>query len=127
MIFFLFSIGCSQSLLGTWTGTCNFDDGNSSQDMVVEAEVWRDNGYIVEGDMRLLDWNEQFLTSALDGDYTGKYVLFKSDFEQESSTYQFRVEGERVGSIIQGDCIIRVSDGGGPAGSGLVGPILLER
>ena len=124
MIFFM---ACAQSLLGTWTGTCKFDDGNLSHDMVVEAEVWRDNGYIVEGDMRLLDWNDKLLVSPLDGDYTGKYVLFKADIEEDDSTYQFRVEGERLGSLIQGQCIIRISDGSGAAGNGLMGDILLER
>jgi hypothetical protein len=123
MILIWLAFSCTQSLTGTWTGSCTFNDGTEDLDMLVEAEVWRDNGYVVEGDMRLLDWNDLFFTSALEGDHTGKYVLFKADFQREDSSYQFRVEAERIGSIIEGDCVIRVSDGTGA----LLGDILLER
>jgi len=119
----LFFLGCSTSLLGDWEGTCEFDDGNMELEMDVTAKVTRDNGYILEGDMIVLSWDDQEFENDLTGDHTGKYVMLRSNFETELGPYKFRIESEKVGQQLEGDCIIQAPDSVGA----LIGDVTLVR
>ena len=106
-------LGCSGSMVGDWNGQCLFDSPNESIDdcvMDVSAEIWRDTGYVVEGKMTLLDWNETQHTGTLNGDHSGKYVLLKTDIDTDIGPYLFRIEAERFGQVIEGNCVIRAPD-----------------
>ena len=119
----LFFLGCSTSLLGDWVGTCEFDDGNTELEMDVTAQVSRDNGYVLEGTMMAYSWDEQEYVNDLTGDHTGKYVMLRSNFETELGPYKFRIESEKVGQQLEGDCIIQAPDSVGA----LIGDIRLDR
>ena len=118
-----FIVGCSTSLLGDWIGTCEFDDGNVELEMDVTANVSRDNGYVLEGMMNVLSWDEEEYQNDLYGDHTGKYVMLRSDFDTELGQYKFRIESEKVGQQLQGNCIIQAPDSVGA----LIGFITLDR
>ena len=115
-------IGCANSLIGDWSGDCLFYDGRTEESMSISASIFRDNGYILEGSMKIIDWNEDEFTGDLSGDHTGKYVLLKSDFESESGTYRLRVETERLGNTLEGSCTIKSPESPG----GLIGDVELS-
>ena len=119
----IFLSGCTTSLVGEWTGECEFSDANSEATLDVTALVDRDNGFILEGQMTIVDWNDDQLTADLDGDHSGKYVLFKSDFETLLGYYRFRIESNRVGQLLEGDCTVQTPDAPGK----LTGHIVLDR
>lgn len=114
-------MGCTTSLLGDWSGECIFYDGRTEESMSIDASINRDNGYILEGKMKIVDWNEEEFNGDLSGDHTGKYVLIKSDFESEEGTYRLRVETERLGNTLEGTCTIKSPEAPG----GLVGDVTL--
>ena len=120
---YLFVIGCSQSLLGDWQGLCLFDDGESYAEIDVDARITRDNGYILEGTMDLLDWNDDSYNGELTGDHSGKYVMMRTDIESELGTYRFRIETERFGMDLEGSCTMQSSQSPG----GLTGSIILRK
>ena len=49
--------------------------------------------------------------------------MFRGSFDTEAGPYQFRIETERVGQTLEGDCIVQAPDSVGA----LVGSIGLER
>jgi hypothetical protein len=116
-------LACSTSLVGEWVGECEFEDTNMKEIMDIEANVTRDNGYILEGQMTIVNWDEEQFVSDLDGDHTGKYVLMKSDFETQLGMYRLRLETERVGRHLEGDCSVRHPDAPGA----LTGSVHLEK
>ena len=115
--------GCSPSLLGVWSGECEFEDTNFKAVMDIDANVTRDNGYILEGQMTIVNWEDEQFVSDLDGDHTGKYVLMKSDFETLLGLYRLRIETERVGRMLEGDCSVQHPDAPGS----LTGSVRLEK
>ena len=115
--------GCETSLLGEWNGTCIFSDANQESLVEVTNTVERDNGYLLEGTMELYTWEEDSFSGEMIGDHNGKYVMFRGSFDTESGPYQFRIETERVGQTLEGDCIVQAPDSVGA----LVGNIGLER
>ena len=119
----LLFLGCASSMLGTWDGVCEFDDGNTELEMDVTARIDRDNGYVLEGAMDIVSWDEQEFTNDLTGDHSGKYVMLRSNFETDLGPYKFRVESEKVGQELEGDCIIQAPDSVGA----LIGEINLVR
>jgi len=119
----LLFLGCSASMLGDWVGTCEFDDDNTELEMDVTAEINRDNGYVLEGKMSILSWDDQEFLNDLTGDHTGKYVMLRSNFDTELGPYKFRIESEKFGQQLQGDCIIQAPDSVGA----LIGDITLNR
>ena len=115
--------GCQSSLLGDWSGTCTLEDANQEAWIDVNNQVERDNGYLLEGSLSIETWEEDSFDGPMIGDHNGKYVMFRTSFETESGPYQFRIETERVGQTLEGDCIIQAPDSVGS----LVGKIDLER
>ena len=115
--------GCESSLLGEWNGTCTFSDYSQESLVEVTSTVERDNGYLLEGSMELLTWEDDIFSGDLIGDHNGKYVMFRSSFDTESGPYQFRIETQRVGQTLEGDCIVQAPDSVGS----LVGQIGLQR
>ena len=120
-LFFL--SGCSTSLVGEWFGDCRFSDANGEANLDVTANIDRDNGYILEGQMTIIDWEDAKHSSDLSGDHSGKYVLLKSDFDTDLGPYRFRLEMNRVGHILEGDCTVQSPDAPGK----LTGSIILEK
>ena len=116
-------VGCSGSLQAIWKGTCTFEDNISTEDLLVTADVRRDNGYLLEGEMILVDWDQEEYRSSLSGDHSGKYVSLRSDIDTALGLYRFQVDAVRVGSTLDGDCQIKSPSSPG----GLIGEILLER
>ncbi len=115
--------GCESSLLGEWNGTCTFADADQESLVEVSTLVERDNGYLLEGQMDLYTWEDDSFSGDMIGDHNGKYVLFRGSFDTEAGPYQFRIETERVGQTLEGDCIVQAPDSVGA----LVGSIGLER
>lgn len=115
--------GCQSSLLGDWSGTCLLEDANQEAWIEVRNQVQRDNGYLLEGTLDITTWEDDIFEGNMIGDHNGKYVMFRTSFETESGPYQFRIETERVGQTLEGDCIIQAPDSVGS----LVGAIDLER
>ncbi len=115
--------GCQTSLLGEWRGTCTFSDSNQESWVEVSNLVERDNGYLLEGSLEITTWENDTFTGEMIGDHNGKYVMFRSSFDTESGPYQFRMETQRVGQTLDGDCIVQAPDSVGS----LVGAIGLER
>jgi hypothetical protein len=115
--------GCQSSLLGDWSGTCLLEDANQEAWIEVRNQVQRDNGYLLEGTLDITTWEDDIFEGSMIGDHNGKYVMFRTSFETESGPYQFRIETERVGQTLEGDCIIQAPDSVGS----LVGAIDLER
>ena len=121
MIFLL--TACTSSLLGEWTGECQFADQNQEAAMQVTNQVTNDNGYLLEGSIDLETWEGDNFSGDMIGDHNGKYVMFRSDIETEFGPYIFRMELERVGQELDGNCIIQAPDSVGS----LVGDIELQR
>jgi hypothetical protein len=115
--------GCQTSLLGEWRGTCTFSDSNQESWVEVSNLVERDNGYLLEGSLEITTWEDDTFSGEMIGDHNGKYVMFRSSFDTESGPYQFRMETQRVGQTLDGDCIVQAPDSVGS----LVGAIGLER
>ena len=115
--------GCQTSLLGEWKGTCTFSDADQESWVEVSNYVERDNGYLLEGSLEIITWENDTFSGDMIGDHNGKYVMFRSSFDTESGPYQFRMEMERVGQTLDGDCIVQAPDSVGS----LVGSIGLER
>ena len=115
--------GCQTSLLGEWEGTCTFSDADQESWVEVSNYVERDNGYLLEGSLEITTWEDDTFSGDMIGDHNGKYVMFRSSFDTESGPYQFRMEMERVGQTLDGDCIVQAPDSVGS----LVGSIGLER
>ena len=121
LITFLF--GCAASLQGIWDGTCTFEDQQNLAELDVTADVRSDNGYLLGGEMQLTDWDRNEYSTPLDGDHSGKYVTIRGDFDIGEGLYRFQVEAVRVGSALEGDCMIKSPSSPG----GLVGYTRLER
>lgn len=119
----LFFIGCASSLIGEWSGSCEFDDAQNHKQIDVLASVKRDNGYVIEGKIIFDHWDQTQYDTAMHGDHTGKYVLMKSEFKDDDDAYRFRIETERVGQFLEGTCTIRSPSSPG----GLSGTIDLSR
>ena len=115
--------GCASSLQAIWDGTCNFNDYSQSKDIDVTADVRKDNGYNLNGDMVIVDWDGLEYRSSLTGDHSGKYVSMRSDIETGTGLYRFQLEVVRVGSSLEGDCYIKSPDSPG----GLQGYVELQR
>jgi len=122
-MFITLIFGCTSSLQAIWDGTCNFTDYSQSKDIDVTADVRKDNGYNLDGDMVIVDWDGLEYRSSLTGDHSGKYVSMRSDIETGTGLYRFQMEVVRVGSSLEGDCYIKSPDSPG----GLQGYIELER
>lgn len=115
--------GCASSMQAIWEGTCTFSDSSQSEDIDVTADVRQDNGYVLNGEMVIVDWEQLEYRSSLNGEYSGKYVSMRSDIETGLGLYRFQLEVVRVGSALEGDCYIKSPNSPG----GLQGYIELER
>ena len=115
--------GCASSLQAIWDGTCSFTDYSQSKDIDVTADVRKDNGYNLDGEMVIVDWDNLEYRSNLLGDHSGKYVSMRSDIETGTGLYRFQMDVVRVGSRLEGDCYIKSPDSPG----GLQGYIELDR
>ena len=73
--------GCASSMQAIWEGTCTFSDSSQSEDLEVTADVRRDNGYVLDGEMIIVDWEQLEYRSSLNGEHSGKYVSMRSDIE----------------------------------------------
>jgi hypothetical protein len=118
-----FIFGCASSLQAIWEGTCTFEDSSQSKEIDVTADVRKDNGYVLDGEMVIIDWENLEYRSSLNGDYSGKYVSMRSDIETGLGLYRFQLEVVRVGTTLEGDCYIKNPESPG----GLQGYIELER
>ena len=120
---FLMLCGCETSLLGEWNGTCMFADANQESLVEVTNTVERDNGYLLEGTMELYTWEDDTFRRY---DWRSQWEICdvqRGSFDTEAGPYQFRIETERVGQTLEGDCIVQAPDSVGA----LVGSIGLER
>ena len=115
--------GCASSLQAIWDGTCSFTDYSQSKDIDVTADVRKDNGYNLDGEMIIVDYDDLEYRSNLSGDHSGKYVSMRSDIETGTGLFRFQMEVVRVGSRLEGDCYIKSPDSPG----GLQGYIELNR
>ena len=123
LVWMVILCGCQTSLLGEWRGTCTFSDADQESWVKVSNYVERDNGYLLEGSLEITTWEDDIFSGDMIGDHNGKYVMFRSSFDTESGPYQFRMEMERVGQTLDGDCIVQAPDSVGS----LMGSIGLER
>ena len=114
---------CSSNLQGEWNGVCTFEDQNNEQEMSVTTKIQRDNGYSIEGSIWLQTWDNDEFDGDLNGDHNGKYVLLRSNIETEFGPYQFKIEAEKVGQDLEGNCLIQAPDSVGS----LVGDIYLSK
>ena len=115
--------GCASSLQAIWDGTCTFDDQSQSEELDITADVRKDNGYLLEGEMVIIDWENMEYRAALSGDHSGKYVSMRSDIETGLGRYLFQLNVVRVGNSLEGDCFIKSPSSPG----GLQGYIVLSR
>ena len=123
---FMFVIACSNSLIGEWNGSCHFTDDQDHKQIDIDVSVERDNGYVIEGKLNFIHWNaDEEYDGTMQGDYTGKHVLMKTEFENLENPYRLRIETERVGALLEGSCNIRSLEGINAAG--LSGEITLSR
>lgn len=123
MILFSLLLACSSNIQGTWNGVCTFDDRNIEQDMNVTSQINQDNGYSLEGYIWLETWDGDEFEGVSNGDHNGKYVLIRSNIETEFGPYQFKIEAEKVGQNLIGDCLIQAPDSVGS----LIGEIELQK
>ena len=115
--------GCASSMQAIWEGVCTFTDSSHSKEIDVTADVRKDNGYALDGEMSIIDWDNLEYSAVLNGDHSGKYVSMQSDFQTGLGTYRFQLEVVRVGSALEGDCYIKSPSSPG----GLQGYVELER
>ena len=115
--------GCASSLQAIWDGTCSFADHSQSKDIDITADVRKDNGYNLDGEMVIVDYDDLEYRSNLNGEHSGKYVSMRSDIETGTGLYRFQMEVVRVGSRLEGECYIKSPDSPG----GLQGYIELDR
>ena len=115
--------GCGSPLVGSWEGDCLFSDGNQTEDLFINAQIERDSGYLLDGTLQLIDWNDDQYSASLTGDHSGKYVLLKGDFDTDLGSYRLRLDTQRVGRILEGTCSLQSTEAPGA----LVGDILLNR
>ena len=121
--FYLLFLGCSPSLQGEWDGVCVFSDQNTEHEVDVISQIQQDNGYSLEGNLWLQTWEDDEFEGSLSGDHNGKYVFMRSSLETAFGPYQFKIEAERVGQNLEGDCFIQAPDSVGS----LIGNIILSK
>ena len=115
--------GCASSMQAIWEGVCTFTDSSQSKEIDITADVRKDNGYALDGEMTIIDWNLLEYSAVLYGDHSGKYVSMLSDFQTGLGTYRFQLEVVRVGTKLEGDCYIKSPNSPG----GLQGNVELKR
>ena len=114
---------CSSNLQGEWNGACIFKDQNDEQSMNVTAKIQRDNGYSLEGSLWLEHWDDIEFEGDLSGDHNGKYVLLRSSITSDFGPYQFKVDAEKIGVDLEGDCLVQSPESVGS----LIGSIYLRK
>ena len=114
---------CSSNLQGEWNGTCVFEDQNNTEEMSVIAQIQSDNGYSIEGNLWLADWNQNEFEGDITGDHNGKYLLLRSNITTNNGPYQFRIDAQKVGQSLEGDCLIQTPESVGS----LIGEIYLSK
>lgn len=119
----LLLVACASSLLGEWNGDCTFSDQGRDLLMSVTTQVDRDNGYLLEGSLTLETWEQDVFDGDMIGDHNGKYVMFRTDVETEHGSYQFRLQTEKVGQSLEGQCVVQAPDSVGA----LTGQVYLQR
>ena len=91
--------------------------------MNVTTQIQRDNGYSIEGTIWLQHWEDFEFEGDLSGDHNGKYVLLRSTIDSEFGPYQFKIEAEKVGQDLEGDCLVQSPESVGS----LVGEVYLSK
>ena len=123
ILFASYLLGCASPLVGDWEGECEFTDGNQAENLYINAQIQRDAGYLLDGNLKIIDWNNEQYSANLTGDHSGKYVLIKGDFDTNLGSYRLRLDTQRVGRILEGTCALQSTDAPGA----LMGEILLSR
>ena len=122
-MFLTIFLGCASSLQAIWQGNCLFEDQSQAEELDITADVRKDNGYLLEGEMVVVDWEDLEYRSILTGDHSGKYVSMRADIETGLGLYRLQFDVVRVGSTLEGDCYIKSPSSPG----GLQGYITLSR
>lgn len=91
--------------------------------MSVIAQIQSDNGYSIEGNLWLADWNQNEFEGDITGDHNGKYLLLRSNITTNNGPYQFRIDAQKVGQSLEGDCLIQTPESVGS----LIGEIYLSK
>lgn len=104
--------GCS-NLAGFWTGTCTIPTAEDTV-MEVDLDVFTDNGFTLEGEMQVRDWEGTTRTSSqFFGSRTSQYAEMRGRFLTELGYYELLLDVEKQGSSLQGECAFTVPEGVG--------------
>jgi len=106
--------GCISNVTGQWAGICNIPTASYEANMDVFVEVFTDNGYDLEGQMTVSDWNGVSRTSSqFFGSRTGQYAELRGRFLSELGYYEMTLDVERQPGSLVGACAFTVPEGEG--------------